>query len=356
MARLLVVSHDFSLTGAPIALQKLLTSLRDRFEFHVVSHYDGPMRAVFKEGGIDAAVVPFVHTKLEVCTEALAPYDGLVANTLLSMVSIRTAVELGKPSLLIVHEGLDWQHLLAKTAPVSTAIIGMTTRLATPCHFGRRLYFPWRRTPIDVVPWGIEPMPLREPSPLGGQMKVLILGSIQRRKGHDIALEAMRGLSNQNVVLNIVGGPDGPGFHHQITSQYGDLRNVIWRGAIPREKVPDAIANCDVLIVPSRDELTPLVILEAMALGKPVIASDVGGIPEMMEDGETGYLFPSEDSAELARLIKRLERDRELAQRMGEKGRRFVMEHRTHAQCAERYATILDEMLSATTVPVEAAG
>jgi glycosyltransferase involved in cell wall biosynthesis len=80
-----------------------------------------------------------------------------------------------------------------------------------------------------------------------------------------------------------------------------------------REDVPAVTAALDVAVLPSYREAQGLVILEAMALSRPVVASNIGGIPEMITDGVTGLLVPSHDAAALAAAIVRLLRDHPLA-------------------------------------------
>src|SRR5262249_34578386 len=82
----------------------------------------------------------------------------------------------------------------------------------------------------------------------------------------------------------------------------------------------------DVLVVSSRNEGTPVSAIEAMASGRPVVATRVGGLPDLIDDGNTGYLVPSEDAAALAAAIVKVLRDPEAAERMGEAARARVSE------------------------------
>jgi glycosyltransferase involved in cell wall biosynthesis len=98
-----------------------------------------------------------------------------------------------------------------------------------------------------------------------------------------------------------------------------------------REDVPAVTAALDVAVLPSYREAQGLSVLEAMALSRPVVASNVGGIPEMIEDGVTGLLVPPRDPEALAGAIVRLLRDHQLADILGRAGhdlvhRRFCLE------------------------------
>jgi glycosyltransferase involved in cell wall biosynthesis len=89
-----------------------------------------------------------------------------------------------------------------------------------------------------------------------------------------------------------------------------------------------------------------MVILEAMSLGKPVIASRICGIPEMIDDGQTGFLFESENHQQLADLIRRLGDDPDLRQKIGQRARDVQRQTRTLDQCSAHFHKILRQMLA----------
>ena len=101
-------------------------------------------------------------------------------------------------------------------------------------------------------------------------------------------------------------------------------QNCIFTGF--RQDIPDILSAIDMLVMSSLYEGMPMVILEAMAASKPVIASKVGGIPEMVRDGETGILVPPKDVDALAEKIIVLLKNKDKARQMGLAGRRRVEE------------------------------
>lgn len=107
-----------------------------------------------------------------------------------------------------------------------------------------------------------------------------------------------------------------------------------------RDDVPALLSGCDVFCLPSAMEGLPLVVLEAMAQGKPVVATAVGGTPELVVDGETGILVPPGDVAALARALDGLLRDPERARRMGEAGRSRVEREFTLAASTARVLSL----------------
>lgn len=103
-------------------------------------------------------------------------------------------------------------------------------------------------------------------------------------------------------------------------------KKVRFMGSLHGDYLKNEYAECSIFIITSQIEAFPIVLLEAMASGKPIIASNVGGIPYMIKDGENGFLFEYGDINELASKINKLLDDRELRHKMGKKGKKFAEE------------------------------
>lgn len=153
-----------------------------------------------------------------------------------------------------------------------------------------------------------------------------VVGRLDERKGHRYFLEAVAGLTGQEPALRglVVGeGRERANIEaRHVALGLGERVRVL--GYWP--SLNEALAAIDVFVLPSLMEGHPLAILEAMAAGKPVVATRVGGNPEAVEDGVTGLLVPPRDPGALGRAIAALARDPERAQRMGREGRRRVEE------------------------------
>jgi glycosyltransferase involved in cell wall biosynthesis len=148
----------------------------------------------------------------------------------------------------------------------------------------------------------------------------VMMGRVTSEKGHSVMLAAAEILMSaaSNVKFLIAG--EGPLLSElKSDAESRMLKSVRFIGF--RSDVPDVLSAADALILPSLYEGLGLSALEAMAAGLPVIGSRIGGVPEVVLDGETGILFTSGDGAGLARGIERIMRDRAAARRMGEKGR-----------------------------------
>jgi glycosyltransferase involved in cell wall biosynthesis len=338
--RLLVETHEYSLTGAPIALLNLVAGLASTMDVVVAGSMDGALRQHFLARQINAVIVPELDKDVNVSRSLLLSFDALLANTLVSFMSIHAAHQLNKPSVWYVHEGQIANSLSKTRGPGLSAAFPLASRIVVPSEFSRR-FFAAARPGIEVVPYGVEHRESAPPERTASHVKVLQLGSIEPRKGQDITCAAARLLKDQPVKFDIVGLVLVSEYHRQLRSSCADLPNVRFFPEVDSSQTSALIAGCDVLVVPSRDEVTPMVILEAMALGKTVVAAAVGGIPEMIVDGRSGFLFEPENAAALARIIARHANDAPTRQSIGAAAQNFVRAERTLDQYRERFAAII---------------
>jgi glycosyltransferase involved in cell wall biosynthesis len=150
------------------------------------------------------------------------------------------------------------------------------------------------------------------------------IGRLHPQKGVDLLLRAVQELKGQFPALKtlIVGeGPALPALR-ALASDLGLVQDVIFTGL--RRDVPDILAAADLLVLASRWEGMPNVVLEAFAAGKAVVATRVGAVEEMVQDGETGLLVPAEDPPALARAIGSLLADPPGRARLAAAGRARV--------------------------------
>ena len=149
------------------------------------------------------------------------------------------------------------------------------------------------------------------------RLRVLFVGRLDRQKGFDIACEALRGLEATAHMRAV-----GEAIHGQRARPLSVPSNVEllgWRGA---DEIAGLLEKADVVVMPSRWEGFGLVAAEAMRAGKPVLATSVGGLPEVVEDGVTGIIVPPENPVAIRDAIRGL--DRAKAVEMGAAGRRRV--------------------------------
>jgi glycosyltransferase involved in cell wall biosynthesis len=172
-----------------------------------------------------------------------------------------------------------------------------------------------------------------------------IVGTVARlvpEKGQQRLLEAFARLRQEHPRARLVIAGDGP-LRPQLAAE---ARRLAVDPAVSflgfQEQVPQVLAGLDIFALSSLTEGIPLALLEAMGSGLPVVATAVGGVPEVVVDGESGLLVPPDDAAALALALSRLARDAGLRERLGAAARRRVLERFSLSAAARAYARIYD--------------
>jgi alpha-maltose-1-phosphate synthase len=178
---------------------------------------------------------------------------------------------------------------------------------------------------------------------------IVFVGRITRQKGVPVLLRAAADLEPDAQLVLCAGQPDTPELGAEVSRMVDDLQadrqGVIWlQGMLERHEVIQLLSHATAFVCPSLYEPLGIVNLEAMACGTAVVASRIGGIPEVVVDGGTGLLVPPEDPYALAAALNELARDPERAEAMGQAGReRAISEFdwtAIAAQTAALYAEI----------------
>jgi len=193
---------------------------------------------------------------------------------------------------------------------------------------------------IAVIPNGIDLSEYADLPPKGCFKKkfiidedekiVLYLGRIHRIKGIDILVKAFANIVEKldDVKLVVVGPDDGYlGELEALTKALEIENNVLIAGPLYGGDKLEAYVDADVYVLPSRYEIWGMTVLEACACGKPVVASRLGGLMDLVVDGVTGYLFEPRDVEQLTKHILSLLNDHNRAGGMGLRGKHFVKEN-----------------------------
>jgi glycosyltransferase involved in cell wall biosynthesis len=140
----------------------------------------------------------------------------------------------------------------------------------------------------------------------------------------------------------------GHNLEDDARKSFPDLDGRIeFRPGLYFDELKDYYRRCYCLALPSRTEGMGRVLLEAMACGKPVIGSKVGGIPSIIDDGVNGFLFEKENEQELAHWLNKLLSDPSLAMRMGQEGRKMMKErfssHKYLGEYAQMVSSVVDQ-------------
>ena len=173
---------------------------------------------------------------------------------------------------------------------------------------------------LSTVHNGVDAAPA-EPVRIAEGPTVIEVARLAEVKGQRALLQALGRIEATAVFVGRDLEQDGA-YERELRAfaeQLGVADRVVFAGY--RDNVPALVAGCDVFCLPSSSEGLPLVVLEAMAQARPVVATAVGGTPELVVDGETGILVPADDVNALAEALGTVLGDRVLADRLGEAGR-----------------------------------
>lgn len=202
---------------------------------------------------------------------------------------------------------------------------------------------------VSTVPTGIDPelfsptgakASLPAPPEQAGWPVIGMIAVLRTAKGHTTLVRAARRLQDTGLPVRLVFAGDGPSrgpVDEEIARQrLGHCVQFLGH----REDVPDLLRALDLLAIPSLHEGIPQIALQALATELPVVGSNVGGIPSVIEDGRTGRLFPAGDDAALAETIRAALTQVAATRAMAEAGRRRVLERHSVAVMADALEAI----------------
>ena len=357
--RLLVVFHESEALGAGRSVVNALDALGEygwaatgwfpgagtlveetSGQLASISHHEKPLR--YSARGWRSAPGAFARLRstpsyLRAFRRALLQVRPHVvhANTLRTLPEARVARSLGLPLVLHVHElpprgakRAAALRLAAATADVLVVVSEAVARVVRP-HAGK--------TPVLVAHNGIaagEPV-TRDPEPTVGTV-----GTVCATKGTDVYLQAAALVRARQPTLRFehIGqtGLDGDhAFQQRFAGELARSGHAV--ELLGRRPAAEGLARWELFVLASRQDAFPLATLEAMAAGVPVIATEVGGVPEQLTHLESGVLVPPERPDALADWIVRLHEDPDLRARLGAAGSRRVRDRFT----VERQAVIL---------------
>jgi glycosyltransferase involved in cell wall biosynthesis len=365
--------------GAQEHVYSLLTRLdRTRYEPLALSLSDGNTVHRLRAAGFHVAVLDELDDALaaRLVADALAAFGADVIHNHMyraEVVGTRAALrlaELGLPRPYVVGtvhssrvRSADDIALLRRLTPCMDRLVAVSQAIVAKLEREQRTAAPISLiyNGVDLERYAHQEPCCTLPEEYGFAPGTLLVGTVARlepEKGHPTLLEAWRLVVDRvpEARLLIVGEGSRREALEDLARSLGLLGEdcsgdacVGTRGARPgakvvftgrRDDVPAVIAALEVAVLPSYREAQGITILEAMALGRPVVASNVGGIPEMIEDGRTGLLVHPHDPPALADAIVRLLTDHPLADILGRAGHDLVHER----FCVERMVTAIESI------------
>ena len=378
--------------GAQEHLYNLVSLMdRDRYDVSVLSLSGGPGVRRLEKTGVSVCVLDDMSDDEAIAAVAahLAAVDADVVHNHMyraEVVGTQAALALGaagrrRPFVVgTVHSSRirseEDRDLLRRLTPRMDHLIAVSRAIVRKLEDEGRV-----GAPISLIYNGVDlarysaqaacPTLLKEYAIPNGDPIVGVVARLEPEKGHPTLLEAwpavLAAVPNAHLLvvgegsqrdllhaqadsLGLLGGrapsPSSPGMRQLAYVSDGSRPDpsVVFTGR--RDDVPAVTAALDVAVLPSYREAQGLSILEAMALSRPVVASAVGGIPEMIDDGRTGLLVPPRDAGALAAAIVRLLSDAQFAARIGRAGHDLVHERFCVEQMVRAVETIYDDAVA----------
>lgn len=353
--------------GTEIASQQIAESLAKRqHEVHVISSWDPGFKMVSEELNftIHRIKVPRIRfielirfwVQIPKVVSAIKPDILLIQSIPTGLGGYLVKKKLNIP-YVIWGQGSDvyrnWlfkkliSHLVLKNEDVFFALTHHMENTAKKLGASR----------ISVIPNGtqinkyanLSGLALRKELKIQDNEKVILfVGGLKIIKGLKYLIQAMNEVIKYCPDTKLVLAGSGPELKN-LTLQVEKLnlaKNVLFLGGVSHDKIPELMSTADIFVLPSLSEGFPLVIVEAMASGLPVIATNVGGLPEIVKENENGFLIQSKNSNQIAQKIIFLLQNKELRKQMSENSKRIALEYdwdRIAGIIYERIEDIMEE-------------
>ncbi len=297
-------------------------------------------------------LLPFLLVSMLICCIRTARHVDLIhANWSLNGMIAGFAGKLTSTPVITTLRGSDvsrLEHSLAQRFLLYCCLL-TNCRIVTVNHTIRdmvcRLY-PRFGARIVTVPNGVADGFLKIPAldnTRNSTTRITSIGNLNPNKRMHVILEALPYLTGTpDICLTIAGdGPERGRLQSLAINMANDHIRIDMPGLVNPDRIPAILGETDIFILASHSEGRPNVILEAMAAGRAIIASDIDGIRELITHEETGLLFTVDDPAALAVGLEQLLNDPALRKRLGQAARRFITDNQlTWEHCASRYQDI----------------
>jgi len=204
---------------------------------------------------------------------------------------------------------------------------------------------------VHTIPFGVDTnlfTPSKEKSP-GGKICIGIVKALEEKYGIEYLIRAFKIISERGYESNLIIVGEGSLRKNleELAESLSLANSVRFTGKVDNTAVIEFLHMIDIFIVPSisSSETFGVAALEASSCGIPVIASNIGGLPEVIVDGETGYLVPPQNEAAIAERIIKLIKNPRLRQQLGNAGRKFVLTNYEWNSCAKKMEEVYNRIL-----------
>ncbi len=257
---------------------------------------------------------------------------------------------LNKKAIIHIH-GAEFNQYYQKASPIEKIWIRQILRLcsviiALSVKWQEDLYQICQHRDVRVI---YNPTIIQASDGNGSgsseRVQFLFMGRLGKRKGVYDIIESMRFIRSKNIQIKLYGDGDLENVRAMISAT-GAQHRISVCGWISGEEKHEAFQQAHALLLPSYNEGLPISVLEAMAYGLPILASNVGGIPEAVKDGINGYLIAPGECQKLAQYIDALASSQQLRQQMGESSYQIARQKFSLSVIMNQLEALYDELTS----------
>ena len=332
--KILIASTNADWAGAPIHVLTLVTELQASFDVFVVFGEEGPVRQALLANGVRSVILPTLRSSINPVRDVrcLLAFLKIVRaerpdllhahSSKAGMIARLAAYTQRLPCLYTVH---GWGFGAGRTA-IQSGLVYWVERVFS--HIPGTAYLFVSEADRQV---GMERLRLSSErcmtvhngmpdhgcrAQVEASTTTIMAARVCHAKDHDLLLRALEACSTSFRLVLVGDGTDSPAFHTRVLAAAPNKHpQVDCLGLCNR--VPQLLAQTGVFVLCSRYEGLPLSIIEAMCAGLPIVATDVGGVRELVEEGVNGFLVPAGNQAALTDRLDRLQSDTALRVRMG---------------------------------------
>ncbi len=299
-----------------------------------------------------------------ICGQGVSGFAGVLVRQIHSLpLMIRTAWPyIGIKNICLSERGnsLDRWRIEATHFPLvimdklactsAEKITALSKSLAYEISEGYNI--PYER--IEIIPNGISVKEyenvacdeIKEKYNLWDTINVLFVGRINQRKGVDYLIDAIpKVLQNVKNIRFLLVGSGNTIFYKKRARELGIEQYINFVGHISHEDVSKYYASADIFILPSLYEGMPFVVLEAMAAGKPVISTNIAGIPDIINNGHTGFLIEPKNVNAIAKYITMLAKNEKLRKNVGNNGKENIKKFFNIENVSKRLLSVFEQTI-----------
>lgn len=336
--KILIASTNADWAGAPIHVLTLVTALQPSFDVFVVFGEDGPVRQALLAKGVPSMVVPTLRSNINPirdfrCLMAFLKIvrserpDLLHAHSSKAGMIARMASYIQQLPCLYTAHGWGFG---AGRSPLQSALVYWVERVFSHIPGTAYLFVSNADQRVGMEKLKLQPdrcLTVHNGMPDHGyraqvesSTTVIMAARACHQKDHDLLLKSFEECRMPFRLVLVGEGTDSPGFHARVLAGAPTKHAQVDCLGLS-DQVPQLLSQCGIFVLCSRYEGLPLSIIEAMCASLPIIATDVGGVRELVEDGVNGFLVPAGNQPALSNCLDRLQSDTALRVRMGQASR-----------------------------------